>query len=193
MAKKSVLKPESGSEDISASSGDVVFGSKITVSGDYIGRAKERTKMTKKRTAAKKNKAESGSGNINISGSIKAGGHVVTGDMTQAGGNIAGRDMISTHTGVKGDEVAKLFEQVSSAIKQQAPAEKRAEAGQKVAELQEQVRAKQPDVGLVGKTLKWLKKNVPGVSSTLSTVLSQPIIGQGIKDIAAVILEDDED
>ena len=128
--------------------------------------------MAKKRT-------QSRSGGIDIKGNVTAGSDIV------------GRDKITT-SGLKGDEVAKLFEQVLTTVRQQAPADKQAEAEQKVAELQAQVQSKKPDVGVVGKTLKWLKKNVPGVSGALNTVLSQPIIGQGIKDIAAVILDDDE-
>jgi len=143
--------------------------------------------MTKKGVPKRKKTAPSG-------GNITTGGDYVGGNKVTAGGDYAGRDIITTTTtGMKGDEFAKLFEQVMTTVKQQAPAEKQAEAEQKVAELQEQVKARQPNVGLIGKTLKWLKKNVPGVSSTLNTVLSQPIIGQSIKDIAAVILEDDED
>ncbi len=116
------------------------------------------------------------------------GGVRIRGNVT-VGGDIVGRDKI---TGLKGDEVAKLFEQVLVTVKQAAPAGKQAEAEQKVAEIQKQAASKTPDVGVVGKALKWLKKNVPGVSTALNTALSQPIIGQGIKDIAAVILEEDE-
>ena len=143
--------------------------------------------MAKKKTIKKAKVASD-------STSIRAGGDYVGGSKITPGGDYAGRDIIkTTTTGLKGDELARLFEQVLTSVKQHAPTEKQAEAAQKVAELQEQVKAKQPNIGLVGKTLKWLKNNVPGVSSMLSTVLSQPIIGQGIKDIAAVILEDDED
>ena len=126
--------------------------------------------------------------------SIKAGGDYVGGDKVGRDKQTAGGNVVqvsgSGHT-VAGGELGKLFEPVASAIQQQAPPDKLAEAEQKIAELQAQVKAKQPDLGLVGKTLKWLKQNVPGVSSTLSAVLNQPIIGQSIKDIATVILEDE--
>ena len=148
--------------------------------------------MAKKSTSKRANRR---SGSVNV----RAGGDYVGGD--KIGGGKAGRDSLAAggnivhvtgrgHT-VTGGELGRLFEPVASAIQQQAPPDKLAEAEQKIAELQAQVKAKQPDIGLVGKTLKWLKMNVPGVSSALSTVLSQPIIGQSIKDIAAVILEDE--
>ncbi len=129
--------------------------------------------------APRKNETESRSGGVNIRGNVG-----------KVGGDIVGRDKTTT-SGLKGDEVASLFGQVLATVKQQAPAEKLAEAEQKIAELQAQVQSKTPDVGIVGKTLKWLKKNVPGVSGALNSVLSQPIIGQGIRDIAAVILDED--
>lgn len=116
------------------------------------------------------------------------GGVRIRGNVT-VGGDIVGRDKI---TGLKGDEVARLFEQATSAVKRQAPPDKQAEAQQKIAAIRAQAQSKTPDVGVVGKALKWLKKNVPGVSTALNAALSQPIIGQGIKDIAAVILEGDE-
>jgi len=148
--------------------------------------------MAKKSTSKKANRR---SGGVNIRaggdyvGGSKIGGGKAGRDSLAAGGNIV-RVTGSGHT-VAGGELGRLFEPVASAIRQQAPPDRLAEAEQKIAELQEQVKARQPDIGLVGKTLKWLKKNVPGVSSALSTVLSQPIIGQSIKDIAAVILEDE--
>ena len=146
-----------------------------------------------KRSTSKKLKARSSGVSIKAGGDYVGGSKISAGkagrDSLAAGGNIV-RVTGSGHT-VAGGELGRLFEPVASAIQQQAPPDKLAEAEQKIAELQAQVKAKQPDIGLVGKTLKWLKKNVPGVSSALSTVLSQPIIGQSIKDIAAVILEDE--
>ncbi|HEY4691762.1 MAG TPA: hypothetical protein VIK33_20820 [Anaerolineae bacterium] len=114
----------------------------------------------------------------------RSGGVDISGKNVKIGGDVVGRDKI-----VKGGDVAKAFEPLKAALKQ-APADKMAEAEQKVADLQAQAQSKTPDIGVVGKALKWLKKNVPGVSGALNTVLNQPIIGQGIKDIAAVILED---
>ena len=148
--------------------------------------------MAKKSTSRKVNK-RSGSVNIRTGGDYvggdKIGGGKAGRDSLAAGGNIV-RVTGSGHT-VSGGELGRLFEPVTSAVQQQAPPDKLAEAEQKIADLQAQVKAKQPNIGLVGKTLKWLKQNVPGVSGALSTVLSQPIIGQSIKDIAAVILEDE--
>jgi len=123
-------------------------------------------------------KTEGREGGVNIGGNATVGGDVV------------GRDKI-TSSGLKGDEISSLFEQLLTTTKQAAPPDKQAEAEQKIAELQAQVKAKTPDIGVVGKSLKWLKKNVPGVSGALNTVLSQPIIGQGIKDIAAVVLDEE--
>jgi hypothetical protein len=132
--------------------------------------------MTKR---ASKKKTESRSGGVNISGK-----------QVSVGGDVVGRDKI-TSSGLKGDELAGLFEPLLAATQQSAPPEKLAEAEKIIAELQEQSKAKTPDIGVVGKSLKWLKKNVPGVSGALNTVLSQPIIGQGIKDIAAVVLDEE--
>jgi hypothetical protein len=128
---------------------------------------------------ASKKKTESRSGGVDISG-----------QKVSVGGDVVGRDKI-TSSGLKGDELAGLFEPLLATTKQAAPPEKLAEAEKTIAELQEQIGAKTPDIGIVGKSLKWLKKNVPGVSGALNTVLSQPIIGQGIKDIAAVVLDEE--
>jgi hypothetical protein len=147
---------------------------------------------------------KSQSGGVNIGGNVgKVGGDIVGGDKVTHGDSVNVSDVgagaaVAAGRGASasvqtGAETSKLFEELLNQVTQQAPAEKQAEAQQKVALLQEQVKAKQPDVGLVGKALKWLKKNVPGVSSTLKSVLNQPIIGQSIKDVATVILEDDED
>ena len=139
--------------------------------------------MTKRKRVSKK--AEAGSGDITV-----GTGDVVFGSKTTVSqGDYVGRDKIVT--GLKGDELSHLFAPLLAAVRQQAPADKQAEAEQKVAQLQQQVKAKTPDIGLVGKALKWLKSNVPGVSGALSAALHQPVIGQGIKDIAAVILEDE--
>jgi hypothetical protein len=108
------------------------------------------------------------------------------GSTVTVGGDIVGRDKIA---GVTGDQLVKMFEPVLSVI-EKAPAGKQSEAEAKVKELQEQLKAKEPDLGIVGKSLKWLKQNVPGVSTALNTVLNQPIIGKAVKDIAAVILDD---
>jgi len=114
----------------------------------------------------------------------------ITGSGISIGGDVVGRDKI-TSTGIKGDEVAKLFEQLTSTVKASAPPDKLAEAQQKIADLEAAVKSKTPDVGLVGKSLKWLKKNVPGVSDVLKLVLNQPIVGQAVKDIAAVVLDEE--
>jgi len=151
-----------------------------------------------KRESVKKKRSQSGDitfgeGGINFGGDnveISIGGDVSGGNQQKVGGDITGRDKV-TSSGLKGDELAGLFQQLRTATMQAAPPKKQAEAQEKIAELQAQLKAKTPDVGVVGKSLKWLKKNVPGVSGALNTVLSQPIIGQSIKDIAAVILEDE--
>ena len=126
-------------------------------------------------------------GDVNIGGHVtKAGGDVVHGD--KVGGDKVGRDKITT-TGAQADQLAAAFAQLMKVAQQASPA-RQAEAMQKIDELQKQIEATQPQLGLIGQSLKWLKKNVPGVSAALNTVLNQPIVGQGIKDIAAVILED---
>jgi hypothetical protein len=143
------------------------------------------------------------SGGINIGGNVgNVGGDIVGGDKKETVhgdkitmGNVgagaavaAGRGAsASIQSGVSGG----LMKELLSFVKQEAPPAVQAEAEQQVAALEEQVKAKEPDLGIVGKSLKWLKKNVPGVQGALDTVLSQPLIGQGIKDIAAVILDDD--
>ena len=121
--------------------------------------------------------AEKREGGVNIGGNASVGGDVV------------GRDKTTT-MGLTGDQVAKLFEPLTTSVRQSAPPDKVDEAMQKIAELEAQVKSKSPNMGVVGQTLKWLKKNVPGVSAALNTVLGQPIVGQAIKDIAAVVLEE---
>lgn len=156
-----------------------------------------------KQPAKPKKKAASRSGGVSIGGNVgRVGGDIVSGDKTVHGddikiGDVGAGAAVGVGRGARasvktGADAAKLFEQVAALVKQNAPTDKQAEAQQKVAELQEQAQATKPDIGIVGKSLKWLKKNVPGVSGALNTVLSQPIIGQGIKDIAAVILEDED-
>jgi hypothetical protein len=140
---------------------------------------KGKSAMTKSK-ASKPKSSTSRSGGVNIGGGSKV----------NIKGDFVGRDKVTTTTtGMKGDEIARLFEPVLKTVTAQAPADKRIEAEAKVAELQQQAQSKAPNIGVVGKALKWLKQNVPGASSALNTVLNQPIIGQGIKDIAAVILE----
>lgn len=145
-----------------------------------------------KRSVQRKKRPEQGSVNISAGGDYvggnmtKAGGDIVQGN--KVGGDTVGRDKVTT-TGAQADQLAAAFAQLMQ-VAQQVPAARQAEAMQKVDELQKQLKAKEPNLGLIGQSLKWLKKNIPGVSAALNTVLNQPIIGQGIKDVAAVILED---
>ncbi len=161
-----------------------------------------------------KKKTESRSGGVNIGGKAKIGGGVYQADkiddrstrttinrsggtdITADGGgtinitgDVVGRDKITS--GMTGEQISKAFEPLLTTVRRELPSEQLAEAEQRIAELQEQAKAKTPDIGIVGKSLKWLKKNVPGVSGALNTVLSQPIIRQGIKDIAAVVLDEE--
>jgi len=151
----------------------------------------------------KKDEEKGRSGGINIGGNVgNVGGDIVGGDKKEtvhgdkitmgdvgAGAAVAaGRGASAkVQSGVSGE----LMKELLTFVKQEAPAGVQAEAEEQVAALEEQVKAKEPDLGVVGKSLKWLKKNVPGVKGALDTVLGQPLIGQGIKDIAAVILDDD--
>ncbi len=144
------------------------------------------------RTQAKVNAMTSESSHTNISDQE---GGINFGDGAQvSGGNLVGRDNVGTMSSSTGgatpDQYAKLFEPLLDAVKQQVPSDKLAEAEQKIADLQEQIKAKTPNIGIVGTALKWVKKNVPGASEVLKTVLNQPIVGQAVKDLAAVILED---
>ncbi len=105
-------------------------------------------------------------------------------------GDVVGRDKNVT-SGVKLDEVAKLFEQLNSQVRTMAPADKQAELETKIAELEKQARAKEPDVNVVGSVLKWIKKNVPGASAVVKTVLNQPVVGSVIKGVASLVLDED--
>jgi len=144
-----------------------------------------------KRSVQRKKKPEAGRVNISAGGDYaggsltKAGGDIVYGD--KVGGDKVGGDKITT--GAQADQLAAAFAQLMTIV-QQAPPARQAEAAQKVEELQKQIKAKEPNLGLIGQSLKWLKKHVPGVSAAVNAVLNQPIVGQGIKDVAAVILED---
>ena len=204
-------------EDSDVSGGVNFKRGKITVAGDIVGRdrivsqgsnstldpvqqallarAREAELELAEQEALTQAKVNAMTSNPNQASFSDQSGGINFGDGAQvSGGNFVGHDNLGTMNSSTGgatpDQYAKLFEPLISAIKQQAPADKLVEAEQKIAEIQEQVKAKQPNVGIVGAALKWVKKNVPGASEILKTALNQPIVGQAVKDLATVILED---
>lgn len=105
-------------------------------------------------------------------------------------GDVVGRDKVTT-AGAKVDEIAKLYESLTAQVKALAPADKQGELEQKIALLEEQTKSKSPDLNVVGGALKWIKKNVPGASTILKTLLNQPIVGAVVKGAAQLVLDDE--
>ncbi len=114
-------------------------------------------------------------GNINTGTRINTGGRAYIGDGVQAGRDFVGRDQIIQ--GISRGELASLFAPLLTAVAQGAPADRRAEATQKVHDLQVEIsKGQQADDGTLAKIVYGLIDLVPGAIGSVVGLFTTPIL-----------------
>jgi len=91
--------------------------------------------------------------------------------------------------GLQGNDLASLFAGLSKTVQEQAPAEKKPEAMQKVAELRSAIQSAKPDVNRMASVLDWFKKYVPQLAGAVTSVIVNPIVGQLVEAAGDVVVE----
>jgi hypothetical protein len=84
--------------------------------------------------------------------------------------------------------VRQLFADLKHQIEAQSPAEKKDSALERIAELEEAVIAKEPDLTTMEYVKKWFSKHLPQVAGVVASVLINPIVGKVVEaagDLAA--------
>ena len=91
--------------------------------------------------------------------------------------------------GLQVDDLAALFAGLSKAVQEQAPAEKKPEAMQKVAELRSAIQSGKPDVSRMESVLDWFKKHVPQLAGAVTSVIVNPIVGRLVEAAGDAVVE----
>jgi len=84
--------------------------------------------------------------------------------------------------------IRQLFADLRHQIEAQAPAEKKDSAVERIAELEEAVIAKEPDLTTMEYVKKWFSKHLPQMAGMVAGVLVNPIVGKVVEaagDLAA--------
>jgi hypothetical protein len=114
-------------------------------------------------------------GNINTGTQISTGGGAYVAGNVSAGGDFVGRDKITS--GMSGAEVAALFGQLTAAVVQYAPSEKRAAAVEEVQKLQTEVaKGKQADDNKIARIVDGLAGMVPGAIGAVVSMFTNPLL-----------------
>ena len=95
----------------------------------------------------------------------------------------------SMNYGLQADDLTAIFAGLSRTVQEQAPAEKKPEAMQKVAELKSAIQSAKPDVNRMGSVLDWFKKYVPQLAGAVTSVIVNPIVGQLVEAAGDVVVE----
>lgn len=91
--------------------------------------------------------------------------------------------------GLQVDDLAALFAGLSKTVQEQAPAEKKPEAMQKVAELKSAIQSGKPDVNRMESVLDWFKKYVPQLAGAVTSVIVNPIVGRLVEAAGDAVVE----
>ncbi len=82
---------------------------------------------------------------------------------------------------VTAEEMAQLhrmFAELKTKIEQEAPAEEKEKALERVDELKEAVTAKEPDLTTMEYVKNWFGKNLPSVAGSVVSLIIHPVVGK---------------
>ena len=76
------------------------------------------------------------------------------------------------------EDLRAAFAALKTQIVAQAPPEKKEAAAERVAELEEAVHAKEPDLDTISYVKNWFTKNLPGLAGAVTGLVIHPIVGK---------------
>jgi hypothetical protein len=108
----------------------------------------------------------------------QGGGVNISGSTVHIGGDVVGRDKITTvTTGLSGDQLNQLFAPLMNALRTASP-EKQTEAMQKAEELKKEIaKGKEANDGVMAKIVDGLVELVPGAVGSVVGMFATPILG----------------
>jgi hypothetical protein len=115
----------------------------------------------------------------------RSGGVYINGGTITVGGDIVGGDRIVV---VSDGTIDRLFEPLLAEAQKIEPDALRVEARQRIIEIRDQAKRYRPDSVAVGKSLKWLMVNTPGLVPQLCRTLADPCLPQSVRELAVVVL-----
>jgi hypothetical protein len=121
---------------------------------------------------------ETGRGKIKIVVGGAVSGIVAAGDH-----NIMTQTNLTTEP-VSAEELAQLREAIAALreqIAQQAPADQKAPALQRVNDLEEAVLAKKPDQSTIASVKNWFVAHVPALAGAVTSIVVDPIVGRLVR------------
>jgi len=117
-------------------------------------------------------------------------GDAISGTVTGAGiGPIAIGTNIEQHqalgdaavaavTEAEREQVRLAFAQLRERVAAQAPEEQRAAAVERVAELEQEVFAEQPDLTTIQYVTRWFRRNLPTLAGSVTSLVVHPLVGR---------------
>lgn len=84
----------------------------------------------------------------------------------------------------------RILDNVKAQVEAEAPPEKKSAALERVAELEEAVTAKEPDLSTMEYIKNWFAKNLPTLSGAVTSVVVHPIVGKIVETAGETLAKD---
>lgn len=125
-------------------------------------------------------------GKLDSQQSAFAGGKDINQHVTQNQGGPAATELTASDRA----QLLQLFAELKAQVEAEAPPDQQQAAVERVAELQEAVEAKEPDLTTMEYVKKWFVKHLPSLSGAVTGVIIHPIVGKVVEAAGDLIAHD---
>ena len=93
-------------------------------------------------------------------------------------------------TGAEMQELQQILAQLRSRVDSEAPADIKADALERVDELEQAIREKKPDISTMENLKKWFGKHIPGLAGAVTAAVVNPLVGKLVEAAGGLVAAD---